>query len=101
MLSAQTGGGRNAVFIGIFKDSASKLQSVIHFGDRQKVIDALNAVQFQYNDKGELVKQSIRLDRFKKYWDFHPAGRREAFRPPPLRTCLSKQTQAADVAYDF
>ena len=70
MLSAQTGGGRNAVFIGIFKDSASKLQSVIHSGDRQKIIDALNAVQFQYSDKGELVKQSIRLERFKKYWDF-------------------------------
>jgi hypothetical protein len=70
MLSAQTGGGRNAIFIDIIKDSASKLESVIYSGDRKKVINALNAVQFQFDAKGVLVNQSIGLDRFKKYWDF-------------------------------
>jgi hypothetical protein len=70
MLSAQTGGGRNAVFVDIFRESAKQLKQVINSGDRKKVIDALNSVQFQFNKGGVLVNQSFKLDRFKKYWDF-------------------------------
>ncbi len=75
MLSAQTGGGRNAVFIGIFKQAASNLRAVIYSGDRQKVIDALNSVQQHFNKDGNLESHAITLQRFPKYWDYTlPAG---------------------------
>ena len=70
MLSAQTGGGRNAAFVGIFREAAKQLGKVIYSGDRQKVIDALNSAQFQFDKDGKLQSQSFKLDRFKKYWDF-------------------------------
>jgi hypothetical protein len=70
MLSAQTGGGRNAVFVGIFREAAAKLRSVIYSGDRQKVIDALNSVQQHFNKEGKLEQHSITLNRFQKYWDY-------------------------------
>jgi hypothetical protein len=71
MLEAQTGGDKNLKFVPIFRDGGRKLKEVIYSGDRQKVIDALNSVMLHFK-KGtdELENQSVKLDRFTKYWDF-------------------------------
>lgn len=71
MLRAQTGGGKNAQFVEIFRKGGQKLKEVIHSGDRKKVVDALNSVMFHFpKDSSTLEKQSVGLDRFKKYWDY-------------------------------
>jgi hypothetical protein len=71
LLTAQTGSGRNEVFVDHFTESARQLKGVINSGDREKVIAALNSVRL-YFKKGTstLEGQALKLDRYRKYWDF-------------------------------
>lgn len=71
MLSAQTGGGKNAIFVDHFINAGTALQAVINSGDRGKIIDALNSVRTYYKqDSTETEKQPLTITRYKKYWDY-------------------------------
>jgi hypothetical protein len=71
MLQAQTGGGKNLVFVDHFVNSAAALAAVIKSGNRKKIIDALNSVRHYYNKAGTALEhRPLSLDRFRKYWDF-------------------------------
>jgi hypothetical protein len=71
LLQAQTGGGANLVFVDHFVNAGAALQGVIDSGDREKIIRALNSVRYYFKkDSLETEKQSLELDRFRKYWDF-------------------------------
>ena len=71
MLMAQTGGGKNLVFVDHFVKSGADLQAVINSGDRKKIIDALNGVRHYYKtNSSEMESRPLPLDRYRKYWDF-------------------------------
>ena len=71
LLTAQTGGGRNEVFIDHFINSGSQLKDAMNSGDRQKVIDALNSVRKYFKLNSSAVEdQTLSLTRYRKYWDF-------------------------------
>jgi hypothetical protein len=71
MLAAQTGGGKNQIFIDHFIQSGDDLKAVINSGDRKKIIAALNGVR-HYFKTGTSVTESrpLTLERYSKYWDF-------------------------------
>jgi hypothetical protein len=71
LLQAQTGDGKNLVFVDHFENAGAALQAVIGSGDRKKIIDALNSVR-HYLKKASpgTEKQPLELGRFRKYWDF-------------------------------
>jgi len=64
-LQAQTGGGANLTIIPVWLNAERELKSVIHSGDRMKLIRALNMAR-----SGGPHPNPIRYDWFKAYWDF-------------------------------
>ena len=70
LLMAQTGGGKNTVFVDHFITAGEVLWPVINSGDRQKIIDALNSVRHYWNkDATAIEHQVLTLTRYRKYWD--------------------------------
>ena len=71
LLTAQTGAGRNEVFVDHFINSGAQLKDAMNSGDRQKLIDALNSVRKYFKqDTAILEDQTLSLSRYRKYWDF-------------------------------
>lgn len=71
LLQAQTGGGKNGVFVKHFIDSGVEIKNVINSGDRQKIIDALNTVRhYLKKDSADTEQRTLTLKRYPKYWDY-------------------------------